>query len=164
VPSAKLGITYTAEDDPNHLLGRPNGYASKVSFTDSRVDQKLLEGQRPDAIDAGGSVEVYPDADDTARCAKYIQDLQRRRRSLAPSTPTSTGQCWCGCPGSSPPRRPTSTRPLSTPLKMRQTAWEVASRRVVEIRSPGPPTWLITWERPSREALCEPYGGSSILV
>ena len=28
VPSAKLGITYTAENDPNHLLGRPNGYAS----------------------------------------------------------------------------------------------------------------------------------------
>jgi hypothetical protein len=77
VPSAELGITYTAENDPNHLLGRPNGYASKVSFTDSRVDQKLLESRRPAAIDAGGSVEVYPDADGAARRAKYIQDLQR---------------------------------------------------------------------------------------
>jgi hypothetical protein len=39
VPSAKFGITYTAENDPNHLLGRPNGYSSKVSFTGSRVDK-----------------------------------------------------------------------------------------------------------------------------
>jgi hypothetical protein len=77
VPSAKLGITYTADNDPNHLLGRPNGYTSKVSFTDSRVDHKLLDGQRPDAIDAGGSVEVYPDADGASRRARYIQDLQK---------------------------------------------------------------------------------------
>jgi hypothetical protein len=64
-------------NDPDHLLGRPNGYASKVSFTDSRVDQKLLESQRLAAIDGGGSVEVYPDADGAARRAKDIQDLQR---------------------------------------------------------------------------------------
>ena len=62
VPTAKMGVVYTPDNDPNHLLGRPNGYTSKVSFTDSRVDPKLLQGQRPDALDAGGSIEVYPDA------------------------------------------------------------------------------------------------------
>jgi hypothetical protein len=77
VPSAKLGIVYTAENDPNHLLGRPNGYTSKISFTDSRVDKKRVEGQASDAVDAGGSVEVYQDADGAARRAKYIQDLQK---------------------------------------------------------------------------------------
>lgn len=76
VPNAKIGIVYTAESDPNHLLGRPTGYTSKVSFTDSRVDPQLIEGQRADAIDAGGSVEVYPDAEGAQRRQNYIQGLQ----------------------------------------------------------------------------------------
>ena len=50
---------------------------SKISFTDSRVDKKRVEGQASDAVDAGGSVEVYQDADGAARRAKYIQDLQK---------------------------------------------------------------------------------------
>jgi hypothetical protein len=34
-------------------------------------------GRRSDKIDAGGSVEVYPDADGAARRAKYIQDVPK---------------------------------------------------------------------------------------
>jgi hypothetical protein len=47
VLSAKLGVVYSAENDPNKVLGHPNGYASKVSFTDSRVEQnKAAVGPR----------------------------------------------------------------------------------------------------------------------
>ncbi|MEV7782989.1 hypothetical protein [Kitasatospora sp. NPDC088351] len=42
VPTAKLGKTVTAEDDPNHLLGRPGQYTSKVTFTDSLRVSKIL--------------------------------------------------------------------------------------------------------------------------
>jgi hypothetical protein len=45
--SARLGVVYTAENDPNQLFGRPSGYASKVSFTDTRVEQnKAAVGPR----------------------------------------------------------------------------------------------------------------------
>ena len=47
------------------------------TFTDSRVDPKLLQGQRPDAIEAGGSIEVYPDAEGAQLRQQYIQGLQR---------------------------------------------------------------------------------------
>jgi hypothetical protein len=37
IPTTTPGVTYTADTDSNHLLGRPNGYLSKATFTDSRV-------------------------------------------------------------------------------------------------------------------------------
>lgn len=114
VPSAKLGIVYAAEIDPNHLLGRPNGYSSKVSFTDSRADKKLLGGS--------GRTRSTPVA--RSRCTRTptaqhgapstSRTYKRRRRSSATSTHKSRGQCWCACPGSSHPHRQTSTRPRST--------------------------------------------------
>jgi hypothetical protein len=52
-------IVHSAESDPNKLLGRPNGYESKVSFRDGR-----LPAQSTSSIDTdtGGTIEVYPDA------------------------------------------------------------------------------------------------------
>ncbi|MEV6621747.1 hypothetical protein AB0M83_23725 [Amycolatopsis sp. NPDC051106] len=35
IATVKPFKSYTAEDDPNHLLGRPNGYTPKTAFTDS---------------------------------------------------------------------------------------------------------------------------------
>jgi hypothetical protein len=75
VPSAKLGEVYTADNDPNHLLGRPNGYISKATFTDSRVASSPLI--TPGSVDAGGSVEVFADADSAQRRQQYIQGLQK---------------------------------------------------------------------------------------
>ena len=34
---ATIAFTYTAENDPNKLLGRQGGYTSKVSLQDSRL-------------------------------------------------------------------------------------------------------------------------------
>jgi hypothetical protein len=69
--------TYTEDDDPNHLLGRPNGYNSKMAFRDARLDHKSLNaaGVDKDAIDRGGSVEVYPDHAGAQARADYIQGM-----------------------------------------------------------------------------------------
>lgn len=52
VPSARSGVVYTAETDPNHLLGRPGAYTSKAEFSDVRAA----------VTDTPGSVEVFPSA------------------------------------------------------------------------------------------------------
>ncbi|MFE3583711.1 hypothetical protein [Streptomyces vinaceus] len=73
VPSAKLGTTVTAENDPNHLLGRPNGYTSKITFTDSRIPAEQTEGREPDDLELGGSIEIFPTAAAAKARADYIQ-------------------------------------------------------------------------------------------
>lgn len=76
VPSAKPGVVFTAETDPNKLLGRPNGYTSKASFTDSRVkDDGSFMGTREGAVDPGGSVEVFADEQAAQNRLKYIQTM-----------------------------------------------------------------------------------------
>jgi hypothetical protein len=56
---------YTADDDPNKLLGRPNQYTSKTSFHDSTLPKSASF-----STDGGGSVEVF----DTADLAKARED------------------------------------------------------------------------------------------
>lgn len=75
VPSARAGIEYTAADDPNRLLGRPNGYGSKTSFIDTRVSADAVEFTMPDAIERGGSVEVFDDAAAAAARRDYIHAI-----------------------------------------------------------------------------------------
>jgi hypothetical protein len=63
----KADQTYTAEDDPNHLLGRPNGYSSKTTFGDSHVKADDVGYLKEDAVERGGSVEVHHDEAAKAR-------------------------------------------------------------------------------------------------
>lgn len=67
---------YTAANDPNHLLGRPNGYKSKVSFTDTRIDPKQARDNKPGSVDLGGSVEVFSDASAATARASYIHKTE----------------------------------------------------------------------------------------
>ena len=55
------------------LLGRPNGYTSKIAFADSRISKADIEGAEGDAIERGGSIEVFPDAELAKGRAEYIQ-------------------------------------------------------------------------------------------
>jgi hypothetical protein len=73
VPTASLVKVYTEDDDPNKLLGRPNGYTSKIAFADSRISEADTEGTDKDAIERGGSIEVFPDAELAKGRAEYIQ-------------------------------------------------------------------------------------------
>ncbi|WP_316528209.1 hypothetical protein [Kitasatospora brasiliensis] len=75
MPNARFGRTVTAEDDPNHLLGRPGQYTSKVTFTDSRVKEGDVEGEDADSVARGGAVEVFATEADAKARAKYIQGI-----------------------------------------------------------------------------------------
>jgi hypothetical protein len=61
VPTSRLTLNYTADNDREKLLGTPGGYTSKTAFSDRRVPVDQLEGLRDDAIELGGSVEVFAD-------------------------------------------------------------------------------------------------------
>jgi hypothetical protein len=72
IPSVSLTKTFTAQDDPNKLLGRPNQYTSKTAFADSRVSKEGL----PDdvtQVDHGGGVEVFPDESAANARKEFIQ-------------------------------------------------------------------------------------------
>jgi hypothetical protein len=75
VQSVKLVKVYTEDDDPNKLLGRPSGYTSKVAFSDSRISEKDTEYTDSDAIERGGSIEVYGDPEGAKQRAEYIQAI-----------------------------------------------------------------------------------------
>lgn len=77
VPSAKLGDTVTAENDPNHLLGRPHQYTSKITFTDGRIPADQTEGYKPGDAELGGSIEAFPNAADAKARHDYIQTVTK---------------------------------------------------------------------------------------
>jgi hypothetical protein len=57
---ATIGFTYTAENDPNKLLGRQGGYESKVSLQDNRLPKvEDFLSESASSIDGGGSIECY---------------------------------------------------------------------------------------------------------
>ena len=73
LPVANVAV-YTAKTDPNKLLGRSNGYASKTAFDDTRVDlSKFQKGEVP----RGGGVEVFDTADAAQRRGEYIAKIQQ---------------------------------------------------------------------------------------
>jgi len=63
---------YTAATDPNHLLGRPGGYTSKIIFADPRArDPQNASGGHD--VAEGGSIEVYATHAGAVRRASYIE-------------------------------------------------------------------------------------------
>jgi hypothetical protein len=77
IGTAKPTVVFTAETDPNHLLGRPNGYTSKASFTDSRIKTSDVKDSRTGSVDQGGSVEIYPDEAGAATRKRLIDDTMK---------------------------------------------------------------------------------------
>lgn len=69
--------TVTAASDPNHLLGRPNGYSSKVTFIDTRIDKSSVADTEAGSVDLGGAIECYDNPADAARRAAYIQQVEK---------------------------------------------------------------------------------------
>jgi hypothetical protein len=78
----KLTITYDATSDPNGRLGRPHQYLSKTAFDDTRVADSPQAKEdatkdRRDSISYGGTVEVFPNADDATVWVKYVDGAQQ---------------------------------------------------------------------------------------
>ncbi|MFJ3205132.1 hypothetical protein [Streptomyces sp. NPDC086989] len=82
VPSAKLGGTVTAENDPNHFLGRPHQYTSKITFTDGRIPAGETEGYQPGDVELGGSIEVFQTEADAKARHDYIQAVTKGMPAL----------------------------------------------------------------------------------
>jgi endonuclease YncB( thermonuclease family) len=81
VHTASATTVYTAESDPNKLLGRPNGYVSKAEFADSRATEDspiTLAG-----VDGGGSVEVFADEDRATARRTYLDQIGQKLPTLA---------------------------------------------------------------------------------
>jgi hypothetical protein len=52
-------VVFSAATDPDHLLGKTDGYLSKVAFSDSRIQPADVEGAASDSVARGGSVETF---------------------------------------------------------------------------------------------------------
>ena len=83
VNAVRPGFIYTAETDPNHLLGQPNGYTSEATFTDNRISAADTAGVRPGSIQRGGSVEVFADASSATIRQQRLGQLYRNAPLLA---------------------------------------------------------------------------------
>ena len=66
---------FTAGTDPNHLLGRPNGYAAKISWTDSRIPASDTSGAQQGDVSLGGSLEQYATPAAAQARETYIQGI-----------------------------------------------------------------------------------------
>lgn len=80
VKAAKLPVeketVYTAESDPNKLMGRPNQYTGKASWNDARV-----ESLTPD--DRSMTVEVFSSAEDLENRRRYVEAIGKSMSPLA---------------------------------------------------------------------------------
>lgn len=68
-------IAYTADTDPNKLLGRPGQYTSKAAFVDTRVDTSEKAGVDAGSVELGGGVEMFADASQAQARMQYIQSV-----------------------------------------------------------------------------------------
>ena len=66
---------FTADTDPNHLLGRPNGYVAKLSWTDSRIPASDTSGAQQGDVALGGSLEQYATTAAAQARETYIQGI-----------------------------------------------------------------------------------------
>lgn len=68
-PTTTQIVVVTENNDPNDLIGRPNGYVSAAVIYDSGAKCSEL------GTDCGGSVEVWGSAADAKARSKYIQGI-----------------------------------------------------------------------------------------
>ncbi|MFC9964597.1 hypothetical protein ACFVH4_10190 [Nocardia ignorata] len=64
-------VTITEDNDPNNLIGRPNGYVDAAVVYDATTACPDL------GTDCGATIEVWPTPDAAQQRANYIADLQR---------------------------------------------------------------------------------------
>jgi hypothetical protein len=74
LPGGVTLAALTGDNDANHLLGRPKGYAAATVIVDPRSDGWCDLGQP--GVDCGATVEQWPDAAAAQRRADYIQTIQ----------------------------------------------------------------------------------------
>jgi hypothetical protein len=68
-------VVYAQTGDPDNLLGRPGGYTSKIAFVDRRIAAGPVATTRADAIERGGSIEVYPNVAGAQARTDYLRTV-----------------------------------------------------------------------------------------
>lgn len=76
LPLGKL-VVYTTSTDPNHQLGRPTGYRSKVAFVDRRIKASEVLYTKSGDIARGGGIEVFKDASGAHARKKYLKAIMK---------------------------------------------------------------------------------------
>lgn len=71
VPSVQQVTVITEENDPNDLIGRPNGYASAAVLSDEGGNSS----EPQPGVDWGATVEVFDDEESAQRRSDYIQGI-----------------------------------------------------------------------------------------
>lgn len=72
IPDATEVVKLDEDNDPNDLIGRPNGYTAATVIFDSRVS---CEGDEL-GVDCGATIEEWPSQEDAEKRSNYIQELQ----------------------------------------------------------------------------------------
>jgi hypothetical protein len=68
-------FSYTADNDPNHLLGRPGQYISKVNWIDTTLTTTNTGADI--SVGDGGSIETFASLTDANARFTYIQGISR---------------------------------------------------------------------------------------
>lgn len=77
MPNVTKTVTLTEDNDPNDLIGRPNGYEAATVFYDERV--KCQDGL---GVTCGATLEVWPDDQAAQARADYIAGIQKEASFL----------------------------------------------------------------------------------
>jgi hypothetical protein len=86
IPEAVELIQVTEDNDPNNLIGRPNGYVAASVLVDSRLPRCETPG-----ADCGAMIEQWPDQAAAQRRADYIQAMLREMPMLGEEWNTIKG-------------------------------------------------------------------------
>jgi serine/threonine protein kinase, bacterial len=89
LPGGVTLAALTGDNDANHLLGRPKGYAAATVIVDPRSNGWCDPGQP--GVDCGATVEQWPDAAAAQRRADYIQTIQGAAAMLGTEYDTVRG-------------------------------------------------------------------------
>ncbi|MDN5293186.1 MAG: hypothetical protein PWQ91_410 [Eubacteriales bacterium] len=74
LPIGKV-MVFTAENDPNSLLGRPGQYTSKVNFVDTRINEPVSD--KDISVENGGSVEFFANKEDAKKRYEYVSAIAK---------------------------------------------------------------------------------------
>lgn len=86
IPQVTELIEITEDNDPNNLMGRPNGYVEATVLVDSRLPKCNTLG-----ADCGAMIEQWPDQAAAQSRADYIQAMRREMPMLGQEWDTVKG-------------------------------------------------------------------------
>jgi len=69
-------VIYTEETDPNNMLGRPGGYASKVNFEDERTLNEYTDTSS-NAYKPNNTLEVFITEEDAKARYDYVETVTK---------------------------------------------------------------------------------------